>query len=100
MNRHILILGAALLWAGAAQAQDKTYSITVTMQDLQVVSAGLDELPRKVSEPVVERLQKQLLPQMQPDLRPTASGDIPPGFERVDGSHIKKVAEPPKAEKK
>lgn len=66
MNKHILILGAALLWAGSAQAQDKTFTVTVTMQDLQVVSAGLDELPRKISEPVVEKLQKQLLPQMQP----------------------------------
>lgn len=64
MNRYSLILGAALLWAGTAQAQ--TFTLTVTAQDLQTLSAGLDELPRKISQPMIEKFQKQLLPQMQP----------------------------------
>lgn len=60
------LLGAALLWAGAVSAQEKTFTLTVTAQDLNVLSAGLDELPRKVSEPLVQKFQKQLIPQMQP----------------------------------
>jgi PBP1b-binding outer membrane lipoprotein LpoB len=66
MNRYSLILGAALLWAGTAQAQDKTFTLTVNARDLQVISAGLDELPRKVSQPIVEKFQQELLPQMKP----------------------------------
>lgn len=66
MNRFIPLLAGALLWAGAAHAQDKTFTLTVTAQDLQALSAGLDELPRRVSQPLVEKLQKQLIPQMQP----------------------------------
>jgi hypothetical protein len=64
--KYSLILGAALLWAATAQAQEKTYTLTVTGADLQAMSAGLDELPRKISEPIVQKFQKQLLPQMQP----------------------------------
>lgn len=67
MNRLLFPLAAgALLWAGVAQAQDKTFTLTVTNQDLQVLSAALDELPRKVSEPVVVKLQQQLVGQMAP----------------------------------
>jgi hypothetical protein len=66
MNRFAAVLaGGVLLFASAAHAQDKTFSLTVTAQDLQVMSAALDELPRKISQPVVEKLQKQLIPQMQ-----------------------------------
>jgi len=64
--KNVALLGAALLWAGTAQAQEKTFTLTVTTHDLQAISAGLDELPRKVSEPIVQNFQKQLLPQMQP----------------------------------
>lgn len=64
----------ALLFASAASAQDapKTFTLTVTAQDLSVLQAALDELPRKVSEPIVQKLQKQLIPQVQPELpKPT-----------------------------
>ena|SRR3984885_3951195 len=66
--RRRTVLGAALLFAAPAMAQDapKTFTLTVTSQDLNVLSAALDELPRKVSEPIVQKLQKQLIPQMQP----------------------------------
>lgn len=67
MHRLLLPLAAgALLWAGVAHAQDKTFTLTVTNQDLQVLSAALDELPRKVSQPMVEKLQRELMPQMTP----------------------------------
>jgi hypothetical protein len=62
----------ALLFAAPAMAQDKTFTLTVTSQDLNVLSAALDELPRKVSEPIVQKFQKQLLPQMQPVEAPKA----------------------------
>jgi hypothetical protein len=78
MNRCIALLGVALLWAGSAHAQDKTFTLTVTTQDLQVISAGLDELQRKVSEPLVEKLQGQLLPQMQPPAPPVVAPAPPP----------------------
>ncbi len=60
----IAFLAMALLLAGQVHAQDKTFTLTVTNQDLQVLSAALDELPRKVSQPVVVKLQQQLVGQM------------------------------------
>jgi hypothetical protein len=75
--KYSLILGAALLWAGAVQAQEKTFTLTVNAQDLQILSAGLDELPRKISEPIVQKFQKQLLPQMQPKADAEKSGVTP-----------------------
>lgn len=73
---RFIVLSVALLFAGAASAQDapKSFTLTVTSQDLNVLSAGLDELPRKVSEPVVQKFQKQLLPQMQP-VEPAAKAE-------------------------
>lgn len=77
MKIYTALLGAALLWAGTAQAQEKTFTLTVNAQDLQVMSAGLDELPRKISEPIIQKFQKQLLPQMQPAKEPAKSEDKP-----------------------
>ena len=80
IGAFLLIVGIAAgfaLLCSFAQAQEatKTFSFTVTMQDLQVMSAGLDELPRKVSQPVVEKLQKQLLPQMKPASEPAKAAE-------------------------
>jgi hypothetical protein len=80
--KTILILGNVLLWAGVAHAQDKAFNLSVSMQDLQAISAGLDELPRKISEPIVQKFQKQLLPQMQPKADAEKSGVTP----EVDGT--------------
>jgi len=66
MNRYTTAFAVALLWVGLAHAQDKTFTLTVTTQDLQVLSAALDELPRKASQPVVMKLQQQLMGQMAP----------------------------------
>lgn len=73
MYIRLAAFAAALLWATASCAQEKTFTLTVTGQDLQVLSAGLDELPRKVSDPLVQKLQKQLIPQMQPIEAPKTS---------------------------
>lgn len=92
-----LPLAVVLLWAFPAQAQDaaKTYTLTVTNQDLQVLSAGLDELQRKVSEPVVEKLQKQLIPQMQTVAPPPAVDQS-----KVDPNMPPKVPQPANADAK
>ena len=71
ISAFLLIVGIAAgfaLLCSFAQAQEaaKTFTLTVTNQDLQVLSAALDELPRKVSEPVVVKLQQQLVGQMAP----------------------------------
>jgi hypothetical protein len=50
----------------AQTAPEKTFTLNVTQADLNMLAAALDEMPRKVSQPLIERLQKQLLPQMQP----------------------------------
>jgi hypothetical protein len=70
MYVRLAAFAAALLWATASYAQEKTFTLTVTAQDLNVISAGLDELPRKASEPLVQKFQKQLIQQMQPEAKP------------------------------
>lgn len=77
MYARLAALAAALLWAGSAIAQDKTYTLTVTTADLQVLSTALDELQRKISQPLVEKLQKELIPQMQPIAAPVAPQPAP-----------------------
>jgi hypothetical protein len=92
MTRYTALLGAALLWAGTAQAQEKTFTLTVNARDLQVISAGLDELPRKVSQPIVEKFQQELLPQMKPvEAKPAdKTGAVPEvdGKPPVPGNHM------------
>lgn len=80
MRQYIkwFIAVAALALSASAQAQDasKTFTLTVTAQDLSILSAGLDELPRKLSEPIVQKFQKQLIPQMQPEASKVEDGPV------------------------
>lgn len=82
MIRHLYAFFAlaamVLLLAGQVHAQDKTFTLTVTNQDLQVLSAALDELPRKVSEPLVEKFQKELVAQMTPPPAVASTGATGP----------------------
>lgn len=50
---------------------DKTFRLTVTEQELNVLSAGLVELPYKVSAPLITKLQGQIGGQ----LRSAAAGE-------------------------
>lgn len=107
-NRRMcrIALGVAFLWASAillgatlahAQEAAKTFTLTVTNQDLQVLSAALDELPRKVSEPVVEKLQQQLVGQMQAATPPAASPASAPASEPKPVAPAEKPPFDPKA---
>jgi hypothetical protein len=55
--------------ADRAQAQDapKEFTLTVTTPDLQVLSAGLAELPYKTVQPLMAKLQAQVIKQQQPE---------------------------------
>jgi hypothetical protein len=43
-----------------------TYTLTLTQEQLQVVAAGLSELPFKHSAPVVAEINKQVSEQRKP----------------------------------
>ena len=69
MRQALIALALIAFGGGVAHAQtapEKTFTLNVTQADLNMLAAALDEMPRKVSQPLIERLQKQLLPQMQP----------------------------------
>jgi hypothetical protein len=70
MKRLALVITTSLIAYNSAVAQtapaEKTFTLNVTQADLNMLAAALDEMPRKVSQPLIERLQKQLMPQMQP----------------------------------
>lgn len=63
-------------------AQPKTHVLAVSDEDLAVVAAGLNELPRKLSEPVLQRLQRQLDEELAED-------------EKVSAARAEKKGEPP-----
>lgn len=41
------------------------YKITLTEQDLQILSAALGEIPFKIAAPFVEKINKQIAEQQQ-----------------------------------
>ena len=43
----------------------KTFTLTVTEHDAEVIGVALNELPRKMSEPVFAKLQQQIGQQQQ-----------------------------------
>jgi hypothetical protein len=45
---------------------EKTFTLTVTEQDLNIISAGIAELPFKVSAALIQKLQGQINEQVQP----------------------------------
>jgi hypothetical protein len=49
-------------------------AIEISASDWQVIIAGLNELPRKISDPVLQRLVLQVTEQSQPKIVP----DNPP----------------------
>lgn len=61
----LLVVGFWMLAVSGARGQvapandPQTYSFTFTAQDVNAIEAGLNELPRKLSEPVIQRMQNQ-----------------------------------------
>lgn len=53
-------IAAMLMFASPALAQQASVTITLSQEQLQVVWAGLQELPGKFADPVKAELQKQL----------------------------------------
>lgn len=45
--------------------QEQTVSVTLTINQLNAVMAGLDELPHKFSRPVIDAISQQVQPQLQ-----------------------------------
>jgi hypothetical protein len=43
-----------------------TYTLTLTQEQLQVIAAGLGELPMKIAAPLVQEINKQIAGQMKP----------------------------------
>ena len=46
--------------AFAQQAAEKTYTITVSVADLNVIAQGLGEVPAKLANPVIAKLNAQI----------------------------------------
>lgn len=57
------------------QQQPREFDLKVAEQDLNAISQGLVELPWKVANPVIQRLNAQLQPQLQPAPEPEAPAD-------------------------
>lgn len=68
MKRFILVLLITATPTGVAYAQSQPtappavprFNMTFTSRELSIIYNGLNELPRKLSEPVVESINRQL----------------------------------------
>ena len=49
-----------------------TFTITLTEADLQVINAGLQELPMRIAAPLVVKINGQLQTAMQPKSAPAS----------------------------
>lgn len=53
-----------------------TYTLTLTEQHLQIIAAGLGELPMKIAAPMVQEIQKQVSEQAKkPSAEPIQFSD-------------------------
>ena len=48
-----------------SQEQDIDVSVTVKLSQINMIIAGLDELPHKFSRPVIDSIHQQVMPQVQ-----------------------------------
>ena len=55
------------------QQQDRTVTITVTINELNTMVAGLDELPHKFSRGLIDKVSTQAREQLQPN---TPEGEL------------------------
>ena len=54
---------------------EKTVTLEVTLNEANVILAGLGELPAKVTIGLINKLQNQAASQLQPEVAPGVSGD-------------------------
>ena len=65
-----------LLLTSTAYAQEKTYTLTVTSQELTIIGDGLAQLPYKTSVAIIQKLNAQIKeqdtpkPQVEPHDKP------------------------------
>lgn len=60
------------------------YTLTLNDQDLNILAAGIKELPWKVAQPLMEKLHGQLLPQQ-------AQQPPPPAPEMKDAAQMEQL---------
>lgn len=50
--------------SAAPAASTATYKLELTLEQINIVMAGIGELPTKVGLPITEEIRKQVLPQL------------------------------------
>lgn len=69
---------AAALVAPAPAQEDKKFRLEVDANDLGLISQALNELPKRVADPLIARLNAQLAPQSpkpEDKVEPAKKGD-------------------------
>jgi len=62
-----------------------TFYLEVNQQDLQVISAGINELPKKIADPLILKLNAQLNPQVQAKIDAAKSAEEKPAAKKRPG---------------
>lgn len=57
--------------------EQKTFKLTVTSEDLQIIGTALDDLPFKKAAPLIQKLNQQIQMQTTPPAKPDTSVPIP-----------------------
>ena len=47
-----------------------TYTLELTMEELRIIAAGLNELPHKISRPLIDKLSRQIDEESKADPAP------------------------------
>lgn len=55
-----IFIAAALLFAAPAFAQDMEYNLRVTPTELNALGAAINELPKKIADPLLAKLTAQV----------------------------------------
>ena len=61
-----ILTALTLLAASTARAEEKTYSLTLTAPEVDIIGKSLVEQPYKIVAPVFDKLKKQVEDQNKP----------------------------------
>ena len=67
-----------MLLTSTAYAQEKTYTLTVTSQELTIIGDGLAQLPYKTSVAIIQKLNAQIKEQGQEAPKPQVEQNVKP----------------------
>lgn len=79
---RLMMIAAAMTMAIPALAQEQTvapkeYHLTLTPQEVEALGAGINELPKRVADPLLMKLREQIMEQQKKAQEPRDANGSP-----------------------